>query len=189
MEALLTSIFLVAVAEIGDKTQLLSFVLAARLRKPWPIIGGILLATLANHALAGWVGSLLAGWVPPTTLGWIVGLSFIVFGLWALHPDSLDGSPRLHKAGAFVTAFVAFFLAEMGDKTQFATIALAARFDQLLPVILGTTLGMMLVNVPAVWIGEKLARKIPMKTVRILAASLFVIVGILTIWNPFTIAS
>jgi putative Ca2+/H+ antiporter (TMEM165/GDT1 family) len=189
LEALLTSIVLVAVAEIGDKTQLLSFVLAARLRKPWPIIGGILLATLANHALAGWVGSLLTGWVPPTTLAWIVGLSFIAFGLWALHRDSLDDSPRLHRAGAFVTAFIAFFLAEMGDKTQFATVALAARFDALSLVVIGTTIGMMLANVPAVWIGEKLALKIPMDTVRILAAFLFIIVGILTIWNPFTTAS
>jgi putative Ca2+/H+ antiporter (TMEM165/GDT1 family) len=105
--------------------------------------------------------------------------------LWVLHPDSLDDAPQLHKAGAFVTAFIAFFLAEMGDKTQFATIALAARFDQLGLVILGTTLGMMLANVPAVWIGEKLARKIPMKPVRILASALFILVGMLTIWNSF----
>ena len=181
MEALLTSIVLVAVAEVGDKTQLLSFVLAAQLRKPWPIIGGIMLATLANHALAGWLGSLLAGWVPPTTLAWIVGLSFIGFGLWALHPDSLDDSPRMHRAGAFVTAFVAFFLAEMGDKTQFATVALAARFDSLALVVLGTTIGMMVANVPAVWIGEKLAVKIPMKTVRLVAAALFMVVGALTL--------
>ena len=189
METLFTSIVLVAVAEIGDKTQLLSFVLAARLRKPWPIIGGILLATLVNHALAGWVGSLLAGMVPQSILLWIVGLSFIGFGLWALHPDSLDDSPRLHKAGAFVTAFVAFFLAEMGDKTQFATVALAARFDTLAVVVVGTTLGMMIANVPAVWIGEKLAQKIPMNTVRIVAASLFILVGVLTIWSPYATAS
>ena len=183
MEALLTSFVLVAIAEVGDKTQLLSFVLAARLRKPWPILGGILLATLANHALAGWLGSLLAGWVPPTTLAWIVGISFIVFGLWALHPDSLEGAPRLHTAGAFVTAFVAFFLAEMGDKTQFATVALAARFNSLALVVIGTTLGMMLANVPAVWIGEKLALKVPMKAVRIVAAALFMAVGALTLWS------
>lgn len=188
MEAFLTSAFLVAIAEIGDKTQLLSFVLAARLRKPWPIIAGILAATLANHTAAAWVGSLLSGLVPASALAWIVGLSFIGFGLWALHPDSLDDSPRLHRASAFVTAFVAFFLAEMGDKTQFATIALAARFDQLAQVIVGTTLGMMLANIPAVWVGEKLAQKIPMKAVRILAAALFIIVGILTLWNPFATA-
>jgi len=186
LEALLTSLFLVAVAEIGDKTQLLSFVLAARLRKPWPIIGGILLATLANHALAGWIGTLLAGWVPATVLAWIVGFSFIAFGLWTLHPDSLEDSPRLHRGGVFVTAFVAFFLAEMGDKTQFATVALAARFDSLALVVLGTTIGMMLANVPAVWIGEKLATRIPMKAVRILAATLFLAVGMLTLWSAFT---
>jgi putative Ca2+/H+ antiporter (TMEM165/GDT1 family) len=112
-----------------------------------------------------------------------VGLSFIGFGLWALHPDSLDDSPRLHRAGAFVTAFVAFFLAEMGDKTQFATVALAARFDSLAVVVVGTTIGMMLANVPAVWIGEKLAVKIPMKTVRAVAAALFMVVGALTLWG------
>lgn len=184
MEAFLTSTFLVALAEVGDKTQLLSFVLAARLRKPWPIIAGILVATLANHAAAAWLGSVASGMVSAGTLRWLVGLSFIGFGLWALHPDSLDSAPRLHRAGAFVTALVAFFLAEMGDKTQFATIALAARFDQLAPVILGTTLGMMLANIPAVWIGEKLAQKIPMKAVRLAAAALFIIVGILTLWNP-----
>jgi putative Ca2+/H+ antiporter (TMEM165/GDT1 family) len=189
VEAFLTSTFLVAIAEIGDKTQLLSFVLAARLRKPWPIIAGILVATIANHAAAAWVGSLLTGLISPRVLQWIVGLCFIGFGLWALHPDSLDDSPELHKAGAFVTALVAFFLAEMGDKTQFATIALAARFDQLAPVIIGTTLGMMLANVPAVWVGEKLAQKIPMKAVRLLAAALFILVGILTVWNPFGAAA
>ena len=186
MEALLTSIVLVAVAEIGDKTQLLSFVLAARLRKPWPIIGGILVATIVNHALAGWIGTLLAGWIAPSTLMWIVGLSFIAFGFWALHPDSLDGSPRIHPAGAFVTAFFAFFLAEMGDKTQFATIALAARYDSLGIVLLGSTIGMMLANVPAVWIGEKLALKIPLKAVRLIAAALFMIVGALTIFSALS---
>jgi putative Ca2+/H+ antiporter (TMEM165/GDT1 family) len=184
LEAFLTSTVLVALAEMGDKTQLLSFVLAARLRKPWPILAGILVATLANHAAAAWVGSLVPDMMSPGTLRWIVGLCFIGFGLWALRPDSLDGEPRLHRAGAFVTALVAFFLAEMGDKTQFATIALAARFDALAPVILGTTLGMMLANIPAVWIGEKLARRVPMKAVRLMAAGLFIIVGILTLWNP-----
>jgi putative Ca2+/H+ antiporter (TMEM165/GDT1 family) len=186
LEALLTSIVLVAVAEIGDKTQLLSFVLAARLRKPWPIIGGILVATIVNHALAGWIGTLLAGWIEPSTLMWIVGGSFIAFGLWALHPDSLDGAPRIHPAGAFVTAFVAFFLAEMGDKTQFATIALAARYHTLGIVLLGSTIGMMLANVPAVWIGEKLALKIPLKAVRLVAAALFMIVGALTIYGALS---
>ena len=179
----MTSIFLVAVSELGDKTQLLSFVLAARLRKPWPIIGGILLATLINHSLAASVGSLLAGWIAPATLGLIVGLSFIGFGLWALHPDSLDGPTRLREGGVFVTAFVAFFLAEMGDKTQFATVALAARFDSLVIVVIGTTIGMMLADVPAVWMGEKLALKIPMKAVRLVAAAFFMVVGAFTLWS------
>lgn len=183
MQAFITSTALVAIAEVGDKTQLLSFVLAARLRKPWPIIAGILAATLANHALAGWAGSLLTGLVPETPLIWMVGLSFIAFGLWALHPDALDGSPVVFKAGVFVTAFVAFFFAEMGDKTQLATVALAARFDTLAQVIAGTTLGMMIANVPAVWIGDRLAQRIPMKAVRMLAAALFIVVGVFTLWS------
>jgi putative Ca2+/H+ antiporter (TMEM165/GDT1 family) len=183
LEAFLTSILLVAIAEIGDKTQLLSFVLAARLRKPWPIVAGILLATMVNHVLAGAVGSLLAGWVSAGVLSWIVGLSFIAFGLWALHPDALGDSPRLHQSGAFVTAFVSFFLAEMGDKTQLATVALAARFDALMMVVIGTTIGMMLANVPAVWLGEKLADRIPTKAVRLLAALLFILFGAASLWS------
>ncbi len=189
MQAFITSTTLVAIAEIGDKTQLLSFVLAARLRKPWPIIAGILVATLANHALAGLAGSLLAGLVPQTVLIWIVGLSFIVFGLWALHPDSLEDAPGYHKAGVFVTALVAFFLAEMGDKTQFATVVLAARYEALAQVVIGTTLGMMIANIPAVWVGDRLAQKIPMNAVRILASTLFIVVGLLTLWSAFTPAS
>jgi len=188
LEALLTSILLVAVAEIGDKTQLLSFVLAARLRKPWAIFAGILLATVLNHALAGAVGSLLAGWVSEGALSWIVGLSFIAFGLWALHPDALGDSPRLHESGAFVTAFVAFFVAEMGDKTQLATVALAARFDALTTVVIGTTIGMMLANVPAVWVGEKLADRIPIKAVRLLAATLFILFGAASLWSALQTA-
>ena len=172
-------------AEIGDKTQLLSFALAARLRKPWPIIAGILVATLANHALAGWAGSLIAGLVPHTPLVWVTGLAFIAFGLWALHPDSLEGLPPAMKAGVFVTTFGAFFLAEMGDKTQLATVALAVRFDALAQVIVGTTLGMMIANIPAVWIGDRLAQKIPMKAVRILAAALFILTGLVTLSGRF----
>jgi putative Ca2+/H+ antiporter (TMEM165/GDT1 family) len=176
------------VAEIGDKTQLLSFVLAARLRKPWPIIAGILFATLANHALAGWAGSLFARLLLPATLTWVTGLAFIAFGVWALHQDSLEGSPAVFKAGVFVTTFVAFFIAEMGDKTQLATVALAARFDALAQVIIGTTLGMMIANIPAVWIGDRLAEKTPMKAVRILAAALFILTGVLTLSNTFACA-
>jgi putative Ca2+/H+ antiporter (TMEM165/GDT1 family) len=181
LEALLTSITLVALAEIGDKTQLLSFVLAAKLRRPYAIMVGILVATLANHALAGSLGVWLASLVAPSTLNWIVGLTFIAFGLWTLKPDALEGDPRMMRAGAFVTTAVAFFLAEMGDKTQLATVALAARYHSLGWVVLGTTIGMMIANVPAVIVGEALAHRIPMRAVRWVAAALFVAVGLATL--------
>lgn len=184
MDAFLTSTLLVAVAEIGDKTQLLSFVLAAKLRRPMAIIAGILVATLANHALAGSLGVWLASLVAPRTLEWIVGLSFVAFGLWTLRPDSLDGDPRLLRYGAFATTSAAFFLAEMGDKTQLATVALGARFDNLVAVVTGTTLGMMIANVPAVLVGEALAQRVPMHYVRWLAAALFVGVGLWTLAGP-----
>ena len=181
MEALLTSTVLVAVAEIGDKTQLLSFVLAARLRQPWAIIAGIFAATIANHALAGSLGAWLAQLAGPEVMPWITGLLFIGFGLWALHPDALDDDPKIHRAGAFVTTLIAFFFAEMGDKTQLATVALAARFDSLAAVVLGTTLGMMIANVPAVIIGEKLAERLPLRAIRLVAAGLFMLTGALTL--------
>lgn len=181
MEAFLTSAALVALAEIGDKTQLLSFVLAARLRKPWPIIAGIFFATIANHALAGSVGVWLATLISPQWLPWLTGLTFVAFGLWTLHPDSLDDDPKLHRAGVFVTTFIAFFIAEMGDKTQLATVALGARFDALVAVVMGTTIGMMLANVPAVMIGERLAQRLPLTAIRWVAAGVFILTGILTI--------
>lgn len=181
MEAFLTSSLLVALAEIGDKTQLLSFVLAARLRRPWPIVAGIFVATVLNHALAGSVGTWLASLIDPRWLPWITGAIFVAFGLWTLKPDELDDEPGQLHAGAFVTTLVAFFLAEMGDKTQFATVALAARFPGELPaVVIGTTLGMMLANVPAVVIGEKLASRLPLKAIRWTAAGVFVATGLLT---------
>lgn len=183
MEAFITSSLLVALAEIGDKTQLLSFVLAARLRKPWPIIAGILVATLANHALAGAVGNWLATLISPQVLRWSVAVLFIGFGLWTLKPDTLDEdeTPASNAAGAFVTTLIAFFLAEMGDKTQFATIALAARFDSLTAVVMGTTIGMMAANVPAVLIGEKLAHRLPLDWIRRVAAVVFVVTGVATL--------
>ncbi|WIM05620.1 MAG: TMEM165/GDT1 family protein [Candidatus Nitricoxidivorans perseverans] len=181
MEAFLASTLLVALAEIGDKTQLLSFVLAARLRKPGAIIAGILVATVLNHTLAGSAGVWLAGLVAPHWLPWITGLTFVAFGLWTLHPDSLDDDPKLHRAGAFATAAIAFFIAEMGDKTQLATVALAARFDALAAVVAGTTIGMMLANVPAVLVGEKLAQKLPLAAIRWIAAGVFIATGILTL--------
>ncbi|MBL8482830.1 MAG: TMEM165/GDT1 family protein [Rhodocyclaceae bacterium] len=185
MEAFLTSMALVALAEIGDKTQLLSFVLAARLRRPAAIIAGIFAATLANHFLAGWVGTLAAHLIPAHWMPWITGIVFIAFGFWTLVPDKLDDDdqPAAGHYGAFVTTLIAFFLAEMGDKTQFATVALAARFDTLVAVVLGTTLGMLAANVPAVLIGEKLAHRLPLVWIRRAAALVFVVTGAATIWR------
>lgn len=181
-DALFTSTLLVALAEIGDKTQLLSFVLAAQLRRPWAIMAGILVATLANHALAAYVGNWLGGLLSPEVLRWVVGILFIAFGLWTLQPDTLDETPEFKGSSAFVTTTIAFFLAEMGDKTQFATIALAARFDSLTMVVLGTTLGMMAANIPAVIIGEKLAHRLPLKATR-MAAAVFIVTGIVTMFH------
>ncbi|HSO06075.1 MAG TPA: TMEM165/GDT1 family protein [Pelomicrobium sp.] len=177
----MVSTSVVALAEMGDKTQLLSFVLAAKLRRKVPIALGILVATLANHFLAGWVGVWLANLVSPGTLKWIVALSFFAFGLWALKPDRLDEVPRLNDTGVFLTTLVAFFLVEMGDKTQLATVALAASYDALVSVVLGTTLGMMIANVPAVWLGEALCRRVNMKAMRWVAAALFIALGVLTL--------
>jgi putative Ca2+/H+ antiporter (TMEM165/GDT1 family) len=188
LEAFLTSTLLVALAEIGDKTQLLSFVLAARLRKPLAIVAGILVATLANHLLAGSVGVWAAGLVAPALLPWLTGLLFVGFGLWTLHPDSLGDDPRLHRAGAFATAVFAFFLAEMGDKTQLATVALGARFEALAPVVAGTTLGMLVANVPAVLIGEALAHKLPMGAIRVVAATVFILTGLVTVFGSPQVA-
>jgi len=184
LEALLFSTSVVALAEMGDKTQLLSFVLAAKLRRRGPIILGILVATLANHFLAGSVGVWLARLVTPETLRWIVALSFFAFALWALKPDSLDGERALPATGVFATTLVAFFFVEMGDKTQLATIALAARYDALVAVVLGTTLGMMIANVPAVWVGESLTQRVSMAAMRWVAAALFVLLGTLALLAP-----
>ena len=168
----------------GDKTQLLSFVLATRLKKRLPIILGILFATLANHYLAGYAGAWLASLVTPRVLRWIVALSFFVFGAWALIPDKLDDKRDLRGASVFLTTLVSFFLVEMGDKTQLATVALAARYESLITVVLGTTLGMMIANVPAVWVGAALAHRINMKAMRWVAAALFVVLGVLALFAP-----
>jgi putative Ca2+/H+ antiporter (TMEM165/GDT1 family) len=180
---------LVALAEMGDKTQLLSLVLATRLRKPWPICAGVLVATLVNHGLAGGLGYWLAGSIPREALVWVTGLSFIGFGLWTLHPDALNVAPKVRRAGAFVTTVIAFFIAEMGDKTQFATVALTARFQAPIQVILGTTLGMLLADVGAIWLGDRLALHVPMKAVRIVAAALFVAIGALALLGSLRQAS
>jgi putative Ca2+/H+ antiporter (TMEM165/GDT1 family) len=178
MDAFLVSTSLVALAEIGDKTQLLAFVLAAKFRKPWPIVLGILVATLANHAFAGALGSWLSGLVGPQTLRWVLGLSFLAMALWTLIPDQLDeDAARLPRPGVFGATVVAFFLAEMGDKTQLATVALAAQYQALLAVVAGTTLGMMIANVPAVLLGERIAERMPVRPVHAVAAAIFAALG------------
>ncbi|MFO6421400.1 TMEM165/GDT1 family protein [Hylemonella sp. W303a] len=185
MEALLVSTGVVALAEIGDKTQLLAFILAARFKRPWPIIWGILAATLLNHALAGAVGAWLTSLVSPQVLRWVLGLSFIAMAAWTLVPDKMDDDDSdarsAQRLGVFGATFVAFFLAEMGDKTQIATVAMAARYAEAFLVVAGTTLGMMLANVPAVLIGDKLAHKLPIRLVHGIAALIFAVLGVATL--------
>ncbi|HSH99185.1 MAG TPA: TMEM165/GDT1 family protein [Reyranella sp.] len=178
MEAFLVSAGLVAIAEIGDKTQLLAMLLATRYRRPVPIILGILVATLANHAIAASVGVAVAAWLGPDAMRWIVGGMFIAMAGWALIPDKPDEGPKAAgHVGAFVATAIAFFLVEIGDKTQIATVALAARFENIAVITAGTTLGMMIANVPAVLGGELLARKVPLRLVRLCAAASFVLLG------------
>ncbi|PJK07731.1 hypothetical protein CO610_08850 [Lysobacteraceae bacterium NML95-0200] len=176
--ALLFSTVAVAVAEIGDKTQLLALMLAARFRKPWPIICGILVATLLNHALAAWLGQWLSAWLTPELLRWGMAASFIAIALWTLKPDTLEENTPLPARGAFIATSIAFFLAETGDKTQVATVLLGARYDALWQVITGTTLGMLLANVPVVLLGSHFAQKLPLKAARLTAALLFLALGL-----------
>jgi Ca2+/H+ antiporter, TMEM165/GDT1 family len=180
MEAFLTSAAVVALAEIGDKTQLLAIVLATRFRRPLPIVGGILVATLANHFLAALVGQQAASFLEGTWFRYAVAISFIAMALWTLVPDKLDDDEDAPPArfGAFITTTIAFFLVEMGDKTQVATIALGARFESVLAVMAGTTLGMMIANVPAVYAGEAIIKRVPLATVRYVAALLFLVIGL-----------
>jgi putative Ca2+/H+ antiporter (TMEM165/GDT1 family) len=178
---LLVSTVVVAFAEMGDKTQLLSFVLAAKLKRKGAICLGILVATLANHLLAGYAGVLLSTLVSPEVLKWSIALAFLAFGAWTLKPDTFEQKRELSKKGVFLTTIVAFFFVEMGDKTQLATVVLAARYHTLITVVMGTTLGMMIANVPAVWLGETLARRVNMRLLRWLAAALFFLLAILTI--------
>ncbi|MGL4667221.1 MAG: TMEM165/GDT1 family protein [Saezia sp.] len=184
LEAFFTSTFLVALGEIGDKTQLLALMLAARFRRPWIIILGIFCATLFNHTLAGLVGDWVRSYLQPDMLRWILGLGFIAMGVWVLIPDKLDEPEELKNTAAKTTAlavffitFSTFFLAEMGDKTQLATVGLAARFDSLIAVIGGTTLGMMLADVPAVWIGVMAYKKLPIQLIHTIAAVFFIAMG------------
>jgi Ca2+/H+ antiporter, TMEM165/GDT1 family len=183
MDAFLISTGIVALAEIGDKTQLLAFVLAAKFRKPWPIIAGILVATLVNHGLAGALGAWITSVVGPQTMRWVLGVSFIAMAIWVLIPDKLDdeGDSAGLRYGVFGTTVVAFFLAEMGDKTQVATVALAAQFNALFAVVAGTTLGMMIANVPAVLLGNKIANRVPVRLVHGIAALIFLALGVATL--------
>lgn len=181
-EAFLVSTGVVALGEIGDKTQLLALMLAARWRRPWTIVCGILVATLLNHALAGAVGAAVAAWLAPQWLRWIVGLSFLGMAAWMLVPDEageLDGGAG--RLGVFGTTALCFFLAEMGDKTQIATVAMAAHCGAPLLVVIGTTLGMLIADVPAVFMGDRLAARIPIKLVHSIAAAVFALLGVATL--------
>ena len=179
MEPFLVSTGVVAIGEIGDKTQLLSLVLAARYRAPWPIVAGIVVATLANHTLAAWAGEIARAAVPPDVLRWLLAASFFAVALWALKPDTLDEQAAVApgRLGVFGITATAFFLAEMGDKTQVATVMLAAKFDALAQVIVGTTLGMAIANAPVVLAGKLAADRLPFRAIRIVAAVIFIALG------------
>ncbi|MDO8959444.1 MAG: TMEM165/GDT1 family protein [Rhodocyclaceae bacterium] len=182
MEAFLISTGIVALAEVGDKTQLLAFILAAKFRKPLPIVLGIFVATVANHALAGALGTWLTTLAGPETLRWVLGVSFIGMAIWTLIPDKFDEKDaKLTHFGVFGTTLIAFFLAEMGDKTQVATVALAAQYQAFFAVVAGTTVGMMIANVPAVLLGDRIAHRMPVRLVHAIAAAIFAILGIATL--------
>ena len=180
MEAFLVSTGIVALAEMGDKTQLLALVLTARFRKPWPIALGILVATLANHGLAGAAGAWVTSFLGPELLRWLLAASFVAMALWMLVPDKLDPdeAPRAPRLGVFGATLVAFFLAEMGDKTQVATVMLAAQYNAYAAVVAGTTLGMMLANVPVVWFGERVMRRVPVRAVHGVSAAIFLALAV-----------
>jgi putative Ca2+/H+ antiporter (TMEM165/GDT1 family) len=183
MESILVSTGVVALAEMGDKTQLLAFILAARFKRPLPIILGILFATLLNHGMAGALGTWITGVISPDVLRWVLGVSFIAMAIWTLIPDKIEEEETqiAGKLGVFSATFITFFLAEMGDKTQLATIALAAHYTAPVMVIAGTTLGMLIADVPAVFLGHKFADKIPMRLVHSIAAGIFAVMGVLTL--------
>lgn len=183
MESLLVSTGVVALAEIGDKTQLLAFLLAARFKKPLPIIAGILVATIINHGLAGAVGAWITASIRPEALRWVLGLSFIGMAIWTMIPDKIEEEETqvAKRFGVFGATLITFFLAEMGDKTQLATVAMAAHYATPLLVVIGTTLGMLIADVPAVFVGDKLAAKIPMKLVHTVAAGIFALLGVATL--------
>jgi putative Ca2+/H+ antiporter (TMEM165/GDT1 family) len=183
MQAFLVSTGIVALAEMGDKTQLLSLVLAARFRKPWPIVLGIFVATLFNHALAGALGSWVTSALGPDVLRWVLGGSFIAMAIWMLIPDRIDEDEAgsTHRFGVFGATLVAFFLAEMGDKTQVATVMLAAEYNAWASVVAGTTLGMIIANAPVVWFGDRIMRKVPIRAVHMVGAMVFLVLGVLAL--------
>ncbi|MGK5076779.1 TMEM165/GDT1 family protein [Janthinobacterium sp. HLX7-2] len=182
MEAFLISTGIVGLAEIGDKTQLLAFLLAAKFRKPLPIVLAIFVATIANHAFAAAVGAWITSMLGPNVLRWVLGVSFLAMAAWTLIPDKLDeDETKLAKYGVFLTTLIAFFMAEMGDKTQVATVALAARYHDIVSVVLGTTFGMMLANVPAVYLGDRIANRVSLRLVHGIAALVFAVLGIATL--------
>lgn len=183
MESLLVSTGVVALAEIGDKTQLLAFILAARFKKPLPIIAGILLATIINHGLAGALGAWITAAVSPDVLRWVLGLSFLAMAIWTMIPDKIEDEETAvaQRFGVFGATLVTFFLAEMGDKTQIATVALTAHYAAPVLVVIGTTLGMLIADVPAVFLGDRLAGRIPMKLVHSIAALIFALLGLATL--------
>jgi putative Ca2+/H+ antiporter (TMEM165/GDT1 family) len=182
MEAFFVSTGIVALAEIGDKTQLLAFVLAAKFRRPLPIVAAIFVATIANHTFAAAIGTWITSLLGPELLRWVLGASFLAMAAWTLVPDKLDDEETpLDKYGVFVTTLIAFFVAEMGDKTQVATVALAARYHSLVAVVCGTTFGMMLANVPAVYLGDKIANRVSLKLVHGIAAVIFAALGVATL--------
>lgn len=184
MEAFLVSTGIVALAEIGDKTQLLAFILAAKFRKPVPIVLGILVATIANHAFAGAIGAWITALMSPQMLRWVLGVSFIAMAIWTLIPDKFEeDDARLARFGVFGTTLVAFFLAEMGDKTQVATVALVAQYHAFFHVVAGTTLGMMIANVPAVLLGDRIAQRMPVRVVHAVAATIFALLGVATLFG------
>ncbi len=185
IDAFLVSTGIVALAEMGDKTQLLALLLAARFRKPWPIVAGIFVATIANHALAGAVGAWATTVLGPDVLRWVLGISFIAMAVWMLVPDTADdlANDDAPRFGVFGTTVLVFFLAEMGDKTQIATVMLAARYNPYW-VVVGSTLGMMLANAPVVWFGEKITRMVPMRVVHIVSALVFGALGVVALWPP-----
>ena len=187
---ILISTGVVALAEMGDKTQLLAFLLAARYKKPVPIILGILLATIVNHGFAGALGAWITTLLSPNALGWILGISFIAMAIWTLKPDEIeeDEAKIAGRFGVFGATTITFFLAEMGDKTQIATVALAANYSSVILVVIGTTLGMMIADVPAVFIGTKFAQKVSMKLVHGIAAAVFAVLGVITILNVTVLA-